>query len=90
MGQSDRVRIRGSRMKNYTKLDIVKDIIFFFITVAVAYGYILLLLLILSFMTSRYLPMKFDDMLVYSGIGTVIIGVWYIVKKVRKYQNKTE
>ena len=77
-------------MKNYTKLDIVKDIIFFFITVAVSYGYILLMLLILSFMTSRYLPMKFDDMLWYSGIGAVIIGIWYIVKKVRKYQKRAE
>ena len=72
----------------YTKIDILKDIIFFFITVAVSYGYILLMLLIISFMASRYLPMKFDDMLVYSGIGAAVVAIWYIVKKVMKYQKK--
>ena len=77
-------------MNRQTKLDLIKDIIFFFITVAVSYGYILLMLLIISFMTSRYLPMKFDDMLVYSGIGAAVVAIWYIVKKVMKYRKKTE
>lgn len=72
----------------YTKMDILKDIIFFFITVAVSYGYILLMLLIVSFMASRYLPMKFDDMLIYSGIGAAVVAVWYVIKKVMKYQKK--
>ncbi len=77
-------------MNRQTKIDIIKDVLFFFITVAVSYGYILLMLLIISFMTSRYLPMKFDDMLVYSGIGAAIVGIWYIVKKVLKYRKKSE
>lgn len=77
-------------MDRQTKIDVIKDIIFFFITVAVAYGYILLMLLIISFMASRYLPMKFDDMLVYSGIGAAAIGVWYIVKKIMKYRKRPE
>ena len=72
----------------HKKLDIVKDIVFFFITVAVAYGYILLILLIISFVASRYLPMKFDDMLVYSGIGAAVVGVWDICKKVKKYRSR--
>ena len=72
----------------YSKIDILKDVIFFFITIAVSYGYILLMLLIISFVASRYLPMKFDDMLVYSGIGTAVIAVWYIVKKVMKYRKQ--
>lgn len=77
-------------MDRQTKIDLIKDVIFFFITVAVAYGYILLMLLIISFMASRYLPMKFDDMLVYSGIGAAAIGVWYIVKKIIKYRKRPE
>ena len=71
-------------MDRKTKLDILKDVIFFFITIAVSYAYLLLMLLIISFVASRYLPMKFDDMLLYSGVGTAVIGVWYIVKKVKK------
>ena len=70
------------------KLDILKDIIFFFITVAVAYGYILLILLIISFVASRYLPMQFEDMLLYSGIGAAAVGVWDICKKVKKYRSR--
>ena len=77
-------------MERQTKTDIIKDVIFFFLTVAVSYGYILLMLLIISFVASRYLPMKFDDMLVYSGIGAAAIGVWYIVKKVKKYRKRME
>ena len=77
-------------MERQTKTDIIKDVIFFFLTVAVSYGYILLMLLIISFVASRYLPMKFDDMLVYSGIGATAIGVWYIVKKVKKYRKRME
>lgn len=77
-------------MERQTKTDIIKDVIFFFLTVAVSYGYILLMLLIISFVASRYLPMKFDDMLVYSGIGAAVIGVWYIVKKVKKYRKRME
>ena len=72
----------------YTKIDIIKDVIFFFVTVAAAYGYILLMLLIISFVAARYLPMQFDDMLLYSGIGAVVIAIWYIIKKVMKYQKK--
>jgi len=75
-------------MDKKTKLDMIKDIIFFFITIAVSYGYILLLLLIISFVASRYLPMKFDDMLLYSGIGAAAIGVWYIIKKIKKYRRE--
>ena len=77
-------------MERQTKTDIIKDVIFFFLTVAVSYGYILLMLLIISFVASRYLPMRFDDMLVYSGIGAAAVGVWYIVKKVKKYRKRME
>ena len=77
-------------MERRMKTDIIKDVIFFFLTVAVSYGYILLMLLIISFVASRYLPMKFDDMLVYSGIGAAAVGVWYIVKKVKKYRKRME
>lgn len=70
----------------YTKIDIIKDVIFFFITTAVAYGYILLMLLIISFIANRLLHLTFDNMLIYSGIGAAVVAVWYIVKKIMKYR----
>lgn len=68
--------------------DIVKDIIFFFITVAGTFGYIMLILLIFSFMFVRAvatLRLDIDHMLVYAGIGAAVSAVWYIVKMIRKY-----
>lgn len=74
-----------------TKLDpkdIVKDFIFFFITVAGTFGYIMLILLIFSFMFVRAvatLRLDFDHMLIYAGVGAAVAAVWYIVKMIRKY-----
>ena len=68
--------------------DIVKDIIFFFITVAGTYGYVLFILLLFSLIFLRYvsfLRLDFDHMLVYAGIGAAISAVWYIIKMIRKY-----
>lgn len=68
--------------------DVIKDIIFFFITVGVTYGYILLILLIFSFMfvgLVSVLGLDFDRMLVISGIGAGISAVWYVFKMVKKY-----
>lgn len=76
-----------------TKLDpkdIVKDIIFFFLTVAGTFGYVLLILLILSFMFLRavaYINMDFEHMLIISGVAAGISAIWYIIKMIRKYSN---
>lgn len=70
--------------------DIVKDIIFFFITVAGTYGYVLFILLLLSLIFVRYvsvLNLDFEHMLIYSGVAAGISAVWYIVKMIRKYKN---
>lgn len=69
--------------------DVVKDFIFFFITVGVTFGYILLILLIFSFMFVNIVSvirLDFDHMLVYAGIGAGISAIWYIVKMIRKYR----
>lgn len=70
----------------YEKKDIIKDFIFFILTVAAAYGYILLMLMILSFMFASVLPLKFEHMLIISGIGAVAVAVWYVKKKSEKYK----
>ncbi len=70
--------------------DIVKDIIFFFITVAGTYGYVLFLLLLFSMIFLRFvaaLRLDFEHMLIYSGVAAGIAAIWYIIKMVRKYSN---
>ena len=68
--------------------DIVKDIIFFFLTVAGTYAYILFILMLLSFMFLRFVAfinLEFEQMLIISGVAAGISAVWYIIKMIRKY-----
>ena len=74
--------------------DIVKDIIFFFITVAGTYAYSLFLMLVLSLIflrgvsvinSSGFLKFDFEHMLIYAGVFAGISAVWYIIKMIRKY-----
>lgn len=70
--------------------DIIKDIIFFFITVIVAYGYSLFILMLLSFMFLRFVAfinLEFEHMLIIAGVVAGISAVWYVVKMVRKYNH---
>ncbi len=79
----------SDRDNKYTPKDWVKDFIFFIITVGVSYGYVLLILLIISFMLPgiiKPLGLDFETMLILSGIGAVIMAVWYIIKMVKKYR----
>ena len=78
-------------MARDTKLepkDIVKDIFFFFLTVAGTYGYVLFILLLLSFMFLRFVAfihLEFEQMLIISGVAAGIAAVWYVVKMIKKY-----
>lgn len=68
--------------------DIVKDIVFFFLTVAGTYGYLLFILLLFSLIFVRFvavLKLDFDHMLIYAGIGAAVSAVWYIIKMIKKY-----
>lgn len=68
--------------------DIVKDIVFFFITVAGTYGYVLFLLLVLSLVFLRlisFINLEFEHMLIISGVAAGISALWYIIKMIRKY-----
>lgn len=72
----------------FEPMDIVKDIIFFFLTVAGTFGYVLFILLLLSFMFLRFfsfINLEFEHMLIISGVAAGISAVWYIIKKIRKY-----
>ena len=70
--------------------DIVKDIIFFFLTVAGTYGYVLFILLLLSLIFLRFVAiinLEFEQMLILSGVAAGISAVWYIIKMIRKYNS---
>ena len=78
-------------MARDTKLDpkdIVKDIIFFFLTVAGTYGYVLFILMLLSFMFLRFVAfinLEFEHMLILAGVAAGIAAVTYIIKMIKKY-----
>ena len=78
-------------MARDTKLDpkdIVKDIIFFFLTVAGTYGYVLFILMLLSFMFLRFvafISLEFEHMLIIAGVVAGIAAVYYIIKMIKKY-----
>ncbi len=73
--------------KKFTPKDKIKDVLFFVLTVAGSYGYILMMLMIFSFMTVAVIPLKYEHMLIISGVGTVLVAIWYIVKLVKKYRH---
>ncbi len=68
--------------------DVVKDFIFFFITVGVAFGWSVLCLLIISFITLSFLHFTFEGILIASGVIAATVGVWYVVSMVKKYRKK--
>lgn len=69
----------------FTKFDVVRDIIGFFVIIAIAFGWMMLMLLIVSFVTVSYLHFTFDGMLIASGIVTAVIGIVYIIRKAFVY-----
>lgn len=74
--------------RNHRKTDIVKDIIFFFLTTVFAFAYFMLVLMIISFITTSYLHFTIEGIFIASILGAVGVGVYYIVKKVKKYRRQ--
>ena len=70
--------------------DIVKDIVFFFLTVAGTFGYVLFILMLLSFMFLRFVAfinLEFEHMLVISGVAAGFSAGWYLYKMIKKYNS---
>ncbi len=68
--------------------DIVKDLIFFIITVGAAFGWSVLCLLIISFITLSYLHFTFEGILIASGVIAGAAGIWYLAGMIRKYRKR--
>ena len=70
------------------KVDIAKDIIFFFVTTAIAFAYFMLVLLIISFVTISYIHFTIEGIFIMATVATVGVEIHYVVKKIRKYRKK--
>ena len=70
------------------KVDIAKDIIFFFVTTAIAFAYFMLVLLIISFVTISYIHFTIAGIFIMATVATVGVDIHYVVKKIRKYRKK--
>ena len=70
----------------FSVLDIVKDVLCFFLMVGCTAGYVVLLLLIISFVTLSYLHFTIEGILITGAVSGAIAGIYYIVKTVKKYR----
>ena len=70
------------------KVDIAKDIIFFFVTTAIAFAYFMLVLLIISFVTISYIHFTIEGIFIMATVATVGVDIHYVVKKIRIYRKK--
>lgn len=75
----------GEREK-FTKMDIIKDFIFFLITTACSMLWVMTVLLIISFITLSYLHFTIEGMFITAIVCTVGVDIYYIVKTVKKYK----
>ena len=69
-------------------LDIAKEIIFFLLFTAAMLAYWMLMLLIISFVTSSFLHFSIQGIIIGAVLGTVVLDVYYILRKVKKRQGK--
>lgn len=78
--------VKMVRNEKFTKMDIIKDFIFFLITTACSMLWVMTVLLIISFVTLSYLHFTIEGMFITAIVCTVCVDIYYIVKTVKKYK----
>lgn len=74
----------GVRNSQDRAIDLIKDIIFFFLTTAFAFGYFMLMLLIISFISLSYIHFTIEAIVAISVVATVIVDVFYVRGKIKQ------
>ena len=74
----------GVRNSQDSAIDMIKDIIFFFLTTAFAFGYFMLMLLIISFISLSYIHFTIEAIVAMSVVGTVIVDIFYVRGKIKQ------
>lgn len=74
----------GVRNSQDSAIDMIKDIIFFFLTTAFAFGYFMLMLLIISFISLSYIHFTIEAIVAISVVGTVIVDIFYVRGKIKQ------
>lgn len=69
--------------------DVVKDILFFFLSVAIGFAWMLIMQLIISFVSLGYLHMNIEKMIIVSFVCAFLVGIFNIYKMVVKYRKKS-
>lgn len=78
--------VNTGREEKFTKMDLIKDFIFFLITTACSMLWVMTVLLIISFVTLSYLHFTIEGMFITAVVCTVFVDIYYIVKTVKKYK----
>lgn len=74
----------GVRNSQDSAIDMIKDIIFFFLTTVFAFGYFMLMLLIISFISLSYIHFTIEAIVAISVVGTVIVDIFYVRGKIKQ------
>ena len=74
----------GVRNSQDSAIDLIKDIIFFFLTTAFAFGYFMLMLLIISFISLSYIHFTIEAIVAISVVATVIVDIFYVRGKIKQ------
>lgn len=72
-------------MKEQTK-DILKDAALFLAITVIAYGYFFIMFMIISFVTLSMIKFTIETIYILSAVGTVLVDIVFVVKKVQKYR----
>lgn len=74
----------GVRNSQDDAIDLIKDILFFFLTTAFAFGYFMLMLLIISFVSMSYIHFTIEAIVAISIVATIIVDIFYVRGKIRQ------
>lgn len=74
----------------FDALETIKEVLYFLAVAVIAFGWMFLMLLIISFVAVSVIRIRIPAMLIISGIFTVAVVAFYVIRRVRKKQKEAE
>ena len=74
----------------FDALETIKEVLYFLAVTVIAFGWMFLMLLIISFVAVSVIRIRIPAMLMISGVFTVTVGVFYVIRRVGKKRKDNE
>ncbi len=74
----------------FDALETIKEVLYFLAVTVIAFGWMFLMLLIISFVAVSVIRIRIPAMLMISGVFTVAVVVFYVIRRVRKKRKDNE